>query len=66
VRDVGRGALKVGKLALAGGIALGVVTGAVVAAVAAAAVDLDPVIVAGVRLPGSDVATFVEVARWEW
>ncbi len=65
-RDVGVGALKVGKAAFLGGLALGVLTGQVVAAVAAAAAQLDPVIVAGVRAPGASYATWVEVARWEW
>lgn len=65
-RNIASGAWKVGKAALGAGITVGKVTGVMVAAVAAAAAELDPVIVSGVRVPGTDLVTFVEVARWEW
>lgn len=64
--DVGIGALKVGKAAVVGGVAVGVALGALVGAVAAAAARLDPVIIAGVRDSGTGLVTWVEVARWDW
>lgn len=65
-RNVGVGVLKLGKAVVLGGVAVGVALGAAVGAVSAAAARLDPVIVAGVRNPGTGLVTWVEVARWDW
>lgn len=65
-RDVGVGALEVGKAAVVASMAVGVALGAVAGALMRAASELDPVIVAGVQIPGTDVLCWVEVDRWSW
>lgn len=58
-QTLGRVAVKATVALARGALALGVAVGNVVG-------SLDPVIVAGVRDPGSGAVTWVEVARWTW
>lgn len=58
-QTLGRVALKATVALTRGALALGVAVGSAMG-------NLDPVIVAGVRDPGSGAVTWVEVARWAW
>jgi hypothetical protein len=63
-RQVSRGAIKVGWTLAQAGAALAIGVGSLLAELAVS-VALDPIVLAGVRVPDSDLVIWVEVARWQ-